>query len=195
MLSTGARPNELAQLRTDDLDPIFNGRPHLNVLCLLDDEDDAADAGDKLDWKKDPRRVKTLAARRMIPLHPILLAAGFVQFVEGRQNNASKQLFRELHADQNGFWSSAITKRINRIIRNKLKIKNPKYSAYSLRHSFIDACKSAKIAEETRMKFVGHQIEGVQGLYGNPYVLQHESELIDSVHFEGIDFAQYPIAT
>ncbi len=34
MLMTGARPNELARLRTDDLHMRFNGRPHLNVLCL-----------------------------------------------------------------------------------------------------------------------------------------------------------------
>src|SRR5882672_2165993 len=59
--------------------------------------------------------------------------------------------------------------RIIRIIREKLKITNPRYTAYSLRHSFIDACKSAGIAEETRMKFVGHQLEGVHGIYGTPY--------------------------
>jgi integrase len=191
MLTTGARPNELAQLRTDDLDLTFNGRPHLNVLCLLDDDDDAAEPSDTADWKNDPRRVKTLAGRRMIPLHPILIAAGFVPFVNDRHNNAAKPLFRDLHADQHGFWSAAITKRLNRIIRNKLKITNPKYSAYSLRHSFIDECKSAKIEEETRMKFVGHQIEGVHGIYGKPNVLPHESELIDSVRFDGIDFGQY----
>jgi integrase len=99
----------------------------------------------------------------------------FVRFLEKRHHHA------------------AITKRLNRIIRTKLKISNPKYSAYSLRHAFIDACKSAGIAEETRMKFVGHQLEGVHGIYGNPYVLPHESQLINSVRFEGIDFAQYPI--
>jgi len=82
-------------------------------------------------------------------------------------------------------------KRLNRIIREKLKITNPRYTAYSLRHSFIDACKSAGIAEETRMKFVGHQLEGVHGIYGNPYVLPHESELIDTVRFDGIDFSCY----
>jgi integrase len=193
MLTTGARPNELAQLRTDDLHLAFNGRPHLNVLCLLDDEDDATNASDRGDWQNDPRRVKTAAGRRMIPLHPILLKAGFTRFIEERHNGAAKQLFRELQADQHGFWSSAITKRLNRIIREKLKITNPKYSSYSLRHAFIDACKSAGIAEETRMKFVGHQLAGVHGIYGKPNVLQHESELIDSVRFDGVDFAQYPV--
>jgi integrase len=193
MLTTGARPNELAQLRTDDLDMTYNGRPHLNVLCDLDDDDEADSRPAKDAAQDDPRRVKTAAGRRMIPLHPILLKAGIIQFIEGRHNGRAKQLFRELHADKHGFWSAAITKRLNRIIRNKLKITNPRYSAYSLRHSFIDACKSARIEEETRMKFVGHQLAGVHGIYGNPYVLPHESELIDSVRFEGIDFGLYRV--
>ncbi|QDM32861.1 site-specific integrase [Tardiphaga sp. vice352] len=192
MLMTGARPNELAQLRTDDLDTTFNGLPHLNLLCLIDDEDEAANADDRPNLD-DHRRVKTSAARRMIPIHPMLIKAGFLQFVKARHDKSPKQLFRELHADQHGSWSGAITKRINRIIRIRLEITNPKYSAYSFRHGFIDACKNAGIVEETRMKFVGHQIEGVHGLYGNPHVLQRESELISAIKFDGIDFAKYPV--
>jgi integrase len=191
MLTTGARPNELAQLRTDDLDRDFNGRPHLNVLCLLDDDDEAADAENKAEAKDDPRRVKTLAGRRMIPLHPVLIKAGFIEFIEWRHKDGAKQLFRELRPDQHGFWSSAITKRLNRIIREKLGITNPRYSAYSLRHNFIDSCRSAKIPKETRMKIVGHQLEGVHGGYGNPWVLPNESALIDAVPFDGIDFGDY----
>lgn len=190
MLATGARPNELAQLRTDDL-KIFNERPHLNVLCLLDDDDQAAEQATKAKAKNDPRRVKTAAGRRMIPLHPILIKAGFIQFIEGRHNGDAKKLFRELKPNKDGFWSAAITKRLNRIMRVKLKITNPKYSTYSLRHSFIDACKSAGIVDETRMKFVGHQLEGVHGIYGNPHVLPHESNFIDSASFDGIDFGGY----
>jgi integrase len=191
MLTTGARPNELAQLRTDDLYEDYNGRAHLSVLCLLDDDDDEADPKVKAEAKNDPRRVKTAAGRRMIPLHPILIKAGFIEFIKSRHKGNAKQLFRELRPDKHGFWSSAITKRINRIIREKLKITNPKYSAYSLRHNFIDACRSAGITEETRMKIVGHQLEGVHGVYGNPNVLPHESELIESVRFDGIDFGLY----
>ncbi len=47
MLMTGARPNELARLHTDDLHMRFNGRPHLNVLCLLDDNDEEIDTAEK----------------------------------------------------------------------------------------------------------------------------------------------------
>jgi integrase len=125
MMATGARPNELAQLRTDDLHMNFNGRPHLNVLCLLDDDDQAAEAAVKAEAKNDPRRVKTAAGRRMIPLHPTLIKAGIIQFIEGRHNGSAKQLFRELRPDQHGFWSAAITKRLNRIIRDEIEDHQP----------------------------------------------------------------------
>jgi integrase len=194
MLTTGARPNELAQLRTDDLDMAYNSRPHLNVLCDLDDDDEADSRPAEDAAQDDPRRVKTAAGRRMIPLHPILIQAGFIAFVQERHARSPKQLFRELKPDQHGFWSSAITKRLNRIIRNKLKITNPRYTAYSMRHSFIEACKAAGIPEEVRMKFVGHQLSGVHGIYGNPWVSPHESELIDTVRFEGVDFRGYTSA-
>jgi integrase len=191
MLATGARPNELAQLQPDDLDLTFNGRPHLNVLCLLDDDDDAADPAETEKVTDDSRRVKTAAGRRMIPLHPILIEVGFIRFVEERRNLSAKKLFRELRPDQHGFWSSAITKRLNRIIRDKLNITNPKYSAYSLRHTFIDACRTANIEEGTRMKFVGHQLGGVHGIYGNPRARPDESPLIDLIRFDGVDFGSY----
>lgn len=191
MLTTGARPNELAQLQPDDLDLTFNDRPHLNVLCLVDDDDDAADPAKTKDANGDTRRVKTAAGRRMIPVHRILIDAGFVSFVEERRNPSAKRLFRELKPDQHGFWSSAITKRLNRIIRDKLNITNPKYSTYSLRHAFIDACRTANIEEGTRMKFVGHQLSGVHGIYGNPLVRSDESPLIDLVRFDGVNFGKY----
>jgi integrase len=190
MLCTGARPNELAQLRTTDLDKDFNGQPHLSVLCLLDDDDDPKPI-DKAEEKRNRQRVKSPAARRMIPLHEKVLAAGFVDFVEDQHAGTPKQLFRDLEPDKHGFWSAAITKKINRVIRAKLEITDPRYSLYSLRHNFIDACKAAEIEEGVRMKWMGHQIEGPQGIYGNPLPLPHESKLINTIAFDGIDFGRY----
>lgn len=178
-------------MRTEDLYPDFNARPHLNVLCLLDDDDEAADSKTRKQAKDDPRCVKTAAGRRMIPLHPIIIEAGFLEFVKERHNGKAKQLFREQKPGKHGFWRSAITKRLNRIIRDKLGITNKKYSVYSLRHAFIDACKAAGIPEEARMKFMGHQLEGVHGIYGNPHVLPHESEMIQMLAFKAVTFGLY----
>jgi integrase len=119
MMCTGARPNELAQLRTDDLDKKFNGQPHLNALCLIDDEDEIPKPSE-VDEEKNKQSIKSSAGRRMIPLHPILIEAGFVRFIDERHNGSSKPLFRELKPNRHGNWAAAIGKRINGIIRNRL---------------------------------------------------------------------------
>jgi len=60
-----------------------------------------------------------------------------------------------------------------------------------LRHNFKDACVAAGIQEEVRMKFMGHQLPGVHGAYGNPRVLKNESDLIDTINFAEIELWKY----
>lgn len=84
MLFTGARINELAQLRTDDLRP-YNGRLHLSVLCLEDEGNENDDKGRKRKQDDDNRSVKSPAAKRLIPVHNELLRIGFADFVKSRR--------------------------------------------------------------------------------------------------------------
>jgi|GEM_PF-3732909 len=41
------------------------------------------------------------------------------------------------------------------------------------------------------MKFMGHQLPGVHGAYGNPRVLKNESDLIDTINFAEIELWKY----
>jgi hypothetical protein len=68
----------------------------------------------KAEAKQDPRRVQTAAGRGPIPLDPLLIKAGFTEFVRDQQHVAPKQLFRELRPDRHSFWSASIAKRLNR---------------------------------------------------------------------------------
>ncbi|HEY5777908.1 MAG TPA: site-specific integrase [Terrimicrobiaceae bacterium] len=192
MLFTGARPNELAQLRTDDLRD-YNNRLHLSVLCLDEEGDEDADEGVKLRKKvAEDRSVKSPAGRRLIPVHDELLKMGFPKFILARRKRAGAhcQVFSDLKPDRFGHWSAAISKRINRRLRS-LGITNERLTAYSLRHNFRDACVSAQISEEARKKFMGHQLEGMDGVYGNPNPLPHESAMIDLVKFPEVDLGDY----
>jgi len=192
LLFTGARLNELAQLRTDDL-RTFNGRLHLSVLCLEDDGAENEDEAPKRPKHGDHKRnVKSPAARRLIPLHKEILLMGFPEFVRSQRSRRKSdgQLFGDLKPDRFGMWSAAISKRINRRLR-ALKITNPRLSAYSLRHNFRDGCVENKITREARMKFMGHQLEGMDGVYGNPHPLQFESDEIDLLVFPNVDLSPY----
>jgi integrase len=191
MLFTGARINELAQLRTDDLRP-YNGRLHLSVLCLEDEGNENDDKGRKRKQDDGDRSVKSPAAKRLIPVHDELLRIGFAEFVTSRhaRKRAHGQLFDDVRPNRFGHWSAAISKRINRQIRS-LGITNEALSAYSLRHNFFDGCESNRIIETARMKFMGHQLPGMKGVYGNPHPLQHETDEIDRLIFPGVDMTPY----
>jgi integrase len=190
LLCTGARPNELCQLQTGDLQ-IYNGSPHLSVLCLPDEDEKQARPIDMDAEKLKDLHVKSAAARRMIPVHPILIKAGFLEFVQERSFGKSKQLFKELYPNRHGYWSAAITKRLNRIIRKELQITNRKYTLYSFRHYFKDAYEQSAMKEPTRQKIMGHQIGGMSGVYGNPLVGAEESAQIELVDFSEIDLGRY----
>lgn len=193
ILFTGMRLNELAQLRTDDLRLDHNGRPHLNVLSLVDEEDDADSAAKPEKSKAKDRRVKSAAGRRLIPVHPTLIEMGFLDFLASRRNRSGKdvQVFSELKPDPSGRCSDAISNRLNRRIRKGLGITNPRYTAYSLRHNFRDACTASGVPEEARKKAMGHRLEGMDGVYGNPLLLQYESDAIAGIRYPEVDFSPY----
>lgn len=194
MLFTGARLNEVAQLRTDDIRLDYNGRPHLSVLCLDDDDDEGADEAVKVVQKADKRGVKSAAARRLIPIHPELIKMGLLDFIASRHQRTGRncQVFSELKPNRHGHWSAAISKRINRRLRS-LGILNPRLSAYSLRHNFRDACVSAGMSDETRKKLMGHQLQGMDAVYGNPRPLPEESIAIDRIAFHDVDLRPYTV--
>lgn len=193
ILFTGMRLNELAQLRTSDLRLDYNGRPHLNVLSLVDEEEEADIAAKPNKSKTKGRRVKSAAGRRLIPVHPMLIEMGFLDFVASRGKRSGKdvQVFPELKADPSGRYSDAISKRLNRRIRDNLGITNKRYTAYSLRHNFRDACSSSGVTEEARKKAMGHQLEGMDGVYGNPLLLQHESDAVAGIRYPDVDMSPY----
>jgi integrase len=191
LLLTGARPNEIAQMLTDDLRLDHNRRPHLSVLSLEDDEDEG-DIEVSKEAPKDARTVKTAAGRRLIPIHPILIEAGFVDFIKARQEESGTgvPLFKDLQPNKYGNWAAAVTKRINRRI-DRIGITNHRFSTYSFRHTFMDACDACGMPAETRMKIMGHQISGMAGIYGNPLPRPDESKWIEKVRFPAVDFKPY----
>lgn len=192
MLFSGARPGELAQLKVEDLRETFNGRPHLNVLCLKDDEDEEPDVEITRKPNEDTRRVKTVAGQRLIPIHPMLVKLGLLDLFKRRMRDVGPkgQLFRDVAPNQHGHYSAALTKRLNRLLRH-LGITNKRFVLYSLRHNFIDACHAAKMPDVTRCKIVGHQMDGMVGVYGNPLPEVWESDWIDKVTFEGLELEPY----
>lgn len=144
---TGARLNELHQLRREDLQT----REGIPGLTLTDEGDH--DEGVAL-------RLKNEGSRRWVPLaEPV---RDFAEWVHARQDGP---LF-PAKADKHGIVSAAFSKRYGRLLRNTLKIKDKHITFHSWRHGFADMCRAAGVAPDVRMALMGHAEQGVAAAYG-----------------------------
>ncbi|WP_267433868.1 hypothetical protein [Sphingomonas sp. GM_Shp_1] len=81
-----------------------------------------------------PRRQKTRTSVRDVPIHWILLEAGFVDFAHHQRDRGAEWLFDDLEADKYGDRYKYLSRRIDDALR-KLRTHEPDKSFYSIRHT------------------------------------------------------------
>jgi len=143
---TGARLNELHQLRREDLQT----REGIPGLMLTDE----GEHGSGIDM-----RLKNAGSRRWVPLATPV--RDFAEWAEGRTG----PLF-PAKPNKYGIVSDAFSKRYGRFLREALKIKDKRITFHSWRHTFADMCRAAGVAPDVRMALMGHAESGVAGAYG-----------------------------
>ncbi|MEH2480190.1 integrase [Nitrobacteraceae bacterium AZCC 2146] len=192
-LYTGARLNELCQIEIRRI-IMHNGRWHVDLLTIFDeDEIEQALKEQKISENTATLlKLKTASARRQIPVHDDLVAAGFIEFVNERRKvqEESSRLFPRLKADKHGYYSNNVGRRLNNDIE-RAGAKASKTSFYSLRHSFADACVDGKIPDRIKDRYMGHLIEGAQGVYGLSALKPAETRAIRRIRFPGVDISPY----
>jgi len=149
-LVTGARLEELAQLRVEDV--VADGDKL--VLRIQDDGE--------------TRRLKTVSWRRLVPVHPCAIDAGFAQYVQRRRAAGDGWLFPDLKSDRfgrSGPWS----KWFGNYLRSArgCAIADRRVVFHSLRHNFKSMCRAAGIPEEVHDALTGHRGGGVGRDYGS----------------------------
>jgi integrase len=166
-LWTGARLEELGQLRTTDVG-VEESVPYIHIRG------------------GDGRRVKNLGSERRIPLHPELLRAGFLEYVEKRHAENQSRLFPELKPDRHGtltrFWSKRF-----RYYAKSVGLTDPQKTFHSLRHGFKDACRRAGLSEEVHDALTGHKNGSVGRSYGTGVPLKVLAESMAKVRYAGLD--------
>ncbi len=93
------------------------------------------------------KRIKEMysdASHRIIPIHPKLKEAGFMEYVASIKERGEKHLFPELPRDKYGNYSSIYSKWFWRFLRS-VEAKTEKTSFHSFRHNFRDAMREAEI--------------------------------------------------
>ncbi len=177
-LFSGGRLEEIGQLIVDDIvadwDIIY-----FNFTDIPDDDDE--DGGEDSDGKK----VKTPNARRTVPVHPILVACGFLKYVEEMRKSGATRLFPELDAYK-GVLTHNWSKWWGRYA-DKFVTKNPLKVFHSLRHVFTGRLRNLHVDDKSIKALVGHARSDVTDGYGNGLGLKELNEIITKLDYPGLD--------
>jgi integrase len=146
-LYSGARLAEIAGLRQEDVRNIegvmcFDIRPHA------------------------ARRLKNRASRRLVPIHPEILKAGF---------SASVLPFK---SDAHYF-----SRRINPWLRSVVGITDSRLSFHSARHAVKDRLRAARIPESEQRALMGHGATAVADGYGSGFPLSVLADAMSKVRY------------
>ena len=168
-LFTGLRMNEVCTLRADDVTEVGG----VMVIHVRPDEDGK-------------KKLKSRAARRVIPVHPTLVKVGFLDFVE-RQRRAGAVLFPTLKPDRRGYYSDGFQRWFGRHLRH-IGAKAPRTSFHSLRHNFRDALREADVKLDSVLALGGWAGNGgVSETYGGGLKASTLAREIAKVKYPGLD--------
>lgn len=139
---TGARLNEIAQLRVGDI------VQDSGVWCFdFNDEDGKA--------------LKNDASRRRTPVHDRLLELGLLDFVQARRAEGSERLFPSFtYSKQNGYGRN-LGRWFNESFLPAIGIDDAELTFHCLRHTMITRLRQADVALDIVKALVGHKQEGV----------------------------------
>jgi integrase len=168
-LFTGGRISELAQLDIADI------QLHGDIWSIsINDE------GDK--------SLKTSAAVRLIPIHPTLLACGFLDYVNDAKAHGPK-LFSYLTPDTFGSYGATPSERWGKFL-DKIGITDKRKVFHSFRSTSNDCLKHNNVTEESRCQFIGHEHDTVNcEVYSTPHRLPYLLENVASkLTYPALDF-------
>ena len=176
-LFCGLRLNEICQLDLADI------RVVEGVACFWVTASTEADESDK--------RLKTSSSERLVPVHPVLLDLGFMEFVEERSHEI--KLFGEIEIGCAGYRSSTFSQWFRRFVR-KAGADSAKTCFHSLRHNFRDALREARVDREIALSLGGWSRAGgssrsasVSDSYGSGYRVGTLFEALRQVAYPNLD--------
>jgi integrase len=169
-LYTACRLNELAQLFVEDV----GIEDTIHYLVIRPDDDTN-------------RSVKDSNKRR-VPIHPALLALGFMQYVAEVKAQGHRQLFPALKVtraggklgDAWGRWWSAY-------VRDTLGIARVPSPFHAFRHTFAHEGRRCRMSYEVRMRIEGHALGtvGDKEYGGSMFPLEPMYEELKNLEFKG----------
>jgi len=174
----GARQEELIQLTVDDV--VLIG----NHWCIRITDMDPA------------QKVKNQHSLRTLPVPPVLVEAGFLEYADRRRQAGAKMLWQEsftgkrkkatlqdVRPDGRGRFATNYGHRFREKVRKPLDLTEPGMKFHSLRHSWADAARRAKLDTEIRRMIAGRleDADPVEADYGGDDLLAEKLEALIAV--------------
>ena len=178
-LFTGARMEELGQLRPDDVvhrsypDPDGNERQgwFLNLVEIA---------------RENGTELKTAESERVIPLHSELHRLGFLDFALAMKNEERHRLFYKLTPGPYGNLTHKWGQWFAHSLRNTWGVTDKRMTFHSFRHTFTDHVRRPDIPEGIQRQLVGHSSKDVHDDYGSGYNLHWLVEAMKLYRIPGL---------
>lgn len=161
---TGARVNELGQLYADDVAEV-NGIWGIHIRAGRRDQ-----------------KLKNANSLRFIPLHPRLLEAGFLAYVEDVAQSGHERLFPHLPWNKKAGYGDALGDQF-RAYLTSLKMMTPGMGFHSFRHTASTRLHYAGVLSSIIAAITGHKVHlpGELGTYVDTPTLQARAAAVASL--------------
>jgi integrase len=147
-LYTGARLNELGQLRLSDI----------MQEAYLDDDDAEQSA-----WviritadEADGLTLKNVGSERRVPIHTDIIGLGFLDYVQVQRERGERRVFPALKSDKYGTVTAAWSRWFNRYLRLGCGVTDARVVFHSFRHSFKHYARAVRIPKDVHDAITGH---------------------------------------
>lgn len=140
-LYTGARLNEICQIRTDDVKS-DDGIWYFQI----------SDMGEK-------QSVKNYASVRNVPIHPVLINLGFLEQINWARKQKQDRIFYSLQYNPKNKYGGAMSKAFQYYL-DKIGMKDSKKVFHSFRHTVRTKFINSNVSEETANIICGWEGQG-----------------------------------
>lgn len=176
-LYQGGRLNELGSLLVSEV------KTEEGILFL---ELDVLETGE--DSAEEDEAMKSYTSLRVSPVHPVVMACGFAEYVADLRRRGEARLFPNLKPDRFGTFTAQYSKWFGRFL-TALGITERRKVFHSFRHNFKAACRRANLREDVHDRLTGHRNDSVGRQYGEDIPMCVLAEAMSKVQYPELDLS------
>jgi integrase len=177
-LFTGARLEELGQLRVSDVEEVaYPDQEGVSVSgWFLHIREDATDA----------LTLKNAKSERTVPIHPELERLGFLRFLAAAKESGKPRLFPNLRPNVYGRLTAKWGEWFGPYLRKDCAVPDKRMVFHSFRHTFKQYARHVNIDDGIQRQIMGHSSSDAADNYGSGYPVHRVVEAMKLYRVVGL---------